>query len=613
MIAPEFDPKNIYDIGDYVVQSDKLYRCINRIGTPQAWNSENWREVKLGQDVTELRNDVVTVSDSQPTSENNRIWVKPDNNDMKIPLVEDVMMLPNPNDYGENGQYPRSTGNGIEWVDYGLPSDQQTEDAINAWLDAHPEATTTVQDHSLTYEKFVNGTLGFVTLEMFGAYGDGISDDTNAIQAAVDSGLFILGCGKTYVINGIITSPNAINIKDSNFIIASSTTAKRVFVAPNISFTNCSFQSVRDKNGIEPSGHVMSFISSNIVLAQCSKSCIIINCNFTGLMGIIDSINAKTTLRNLTIIDCDYCIYSEDSEVNISEAIYKFAFTSYNDGYHFAYFQNGNNANISNCTIEHNSRTNLIQLYAPDRISTVSVDTCTITGENPLYCTGFDGVVSELRCINCTISNYIRLIAGLGAVYISDCLILGNVNGVIAINANTNINIKNSNISCDYCGSIAGTTIKFENCTLNIARMNSPGVNLEFINSTLNFEQPIRNGLNLIFRNCNILSKTNLLSINQSAPLDIRFIGCELTFTEIYFGAYSSTPLDGSVTFYNCTINCTKINANNQTAVRFIGCEISFSAPYANLTNYTVPLYLCATRGMIRSDSVSDQYCAIIS
>jgi len=48
MIAPEFDPKNTYDIGDYVVQSDKLYRCISRIGTPRSWYSEDWREVKLG-------------------------------------------------------------------------------------------------------------------------------------------------------------------------------------------------------------------------------------------------------------------------------------------------------------------------------------------------------------------------------------------------------------------------------------------------------------------------------------------------------------------------------------------------------------------------------------
>lgn len=59
---------------------------------------------------------------------------------------------------------------------------------IDAWLDEHPEATTTVQDESLTYNKLVPGTLGFVTPEMFGAVGDGVTDDTAAINAAIESG-----------------------------------------------------------------------------------------------------------------------------------------------------------------------------------------------------------------------------------------------------------------------------------------------------------------------------------------------------------------------------------------------------------------------------------------
>lgn len=52
---------------------------------------------------------------------------------------------------------------------------------ISDWLDEHPEATTSVQDHSLTINKLVNGTLGYVTPEMFGAIGDGESDDTQAL------------------------------------------------------------------------------------------------------------------------------------------------------------------------------------------------------------------------------------------------------------------------------------------------------------------------------------------------------------------------------------------------------------------------------------------------
>lgn len=78
----------------------------------------------------------------------------------------------------------------IETIDAYL--DDNAAEPIQAWLDEHPEATTTVQDHSLTYEKLVIGTLGYVTPEMFGAEGDGIADDTLAIQTAFDSGHLVL-------------------------------------------------------------------------------------------------------------------------------------------------------------------------------------------------------------------------------------------------------------------------------------------------------------------------------------------------------------------------------------------------------------------------------------
>ena len=55
---------------------------------------------------------------------------------------------------GESGQLLRSNGDGTtEWVNQGTPTDAQVGDAVSDWLDDHPEATTTVQDGSITKVK----------------------------------------------------------------------------------------------------------------------------------------------------------------------------------------------------------------------------------------------------------------------------------------------------------------------------------------------------------------------------------------------------------------------------------------------------------------------------
>ena len=89
----------------------------------------------------------------------------------------------------DNDKIPRAKDGDVEWVEVGQPTDEQTESAVNNWLNQHPEATTTVQDGSLTYKKFLFGELPFVTPEYFGAVGDGITDDTDAIQSALNCNL----------------------------------------------------------------------------------------------------------------------------------------------------------------------------------------------------------------------------------------------------------------------------------------------------------------------------------------------------------------------------------------------------------------------------------------
>lgn len=75
-----------------------------------------------------------------------------------------------------------------------------TQEAVDNWLDAHPEATTTVVDGSLTEAKFSDALKlktikDYVTPKMFGAVGNGIADDTDAFQNAIDyaytNGLYV--------------------------------------------------------------------------------------------------------------------------------------------------------------------------------------------------------------------------------------------------------------------------------------------------------------------------------------------------------------------------------------------------------------------------------------
>lgn len=61
---------------------------------------------------------------------------------------------------------------------------------VNNWLDEHPEATTTVQDGAITETKIAAKFLpyisnSYITPQMFGAKGDGISDDTDNIKATI--------------------------------------------------------------------------------------------------------------------------------------------------------------------------------------------------------------------------------------------------------------------------------------------------------------------------------------------------------------------------------------------------------------------------------------------
>lgn len=99
----------------------------------------------------------------------------------------------------------KATGNSIDSLKNDLnelqnggyvADQQQIGQKVNAWLDEHPEATTTVHDNSLTLDKFTNElklytVKDYVTPQMFGAKADGTTNDSKAIQDAIDSGISV--------------------------------------------------------------------------------------------------------------------------------------------------------------------------------------------------------------------------------------------------------------------------------------------------------------------------------------------------------------------------------------------------------------------------------------
>ena len=81
---------------------------------------------------------------------------------------------------------------------------EDISNAIDDWMEAHPGASTVIENNSVTIDKMVTGTLNYVTPELYGAIGDGTTNDTQAFNSACNSGLPIeLKSNATYLIDSI--------------------------------------------------------------------------------------------------------------------------------------------------------------------------------------------------------------------------------------------------------------------------------------------------------------------------------------------------------------------------------------------------------------------------
>ena len=164
------------------------------------------------------------------------------------------------------------------------------DEAVDNWLDEHPEATTTVQDGSITEAKFSDALQlatikDYVIPEMFGAKGDNSTNDTVAIQNAINyaqtNNKELHFLKKQYKVTDTIVVSGSLNIYGSGCFINGNIDNK-----PTMKYTHSS----------EIRGHVLSKVgirnygTGNALEIETEEgyafiSCLITECSFYAVSG----------------------------------------------------------------------------------------------------------------------------------------------------------------------------------------------------------------------------------------------------------------------------------------------------------------------------------------
>lgn len=177
--------------------------------------------------------------------------------------------------------------------------------AIADWLSEHPEATTTVQDGTITEAKLADPLKpkvikDYITPEMYGAKGDGETDDLSAFQSAISAmsaGDVLYIPAKTYLLSDTLTINKAVTVIGDGTIYV--THASPVIVLDSVD------NAVIDLAKIEKSARVFDYEegSSAYSIAVILKSCG--GCN----VNIHDILN--TTTAFLLLADGTGCHYNQ--------------------------------------------------------------------------------------------------------------------------------------------------------------------------------------------------------------------------------------------------------------------------------------------------------------
>ena len=161
----------------------------------------------------------------------------------------------------DNNKIPRANGGEVEWVEVGQPTDEQTNSAVANWLNDHPEATTTVQDGSITDIKINESLLNRIN-QSYNPTLINIKSNVNVGQTPFLDGYTYDLCGHTITIekaignnlsfrNGKIVLPSEYRFTDvhglfvlENIVIESDFWSAHNIYCDDIRITNCKFTNI---------------------------------------------------------------------------------------------------------------------------------------------------------------------------------------------------------------------------------------------------------------------------------------------------------------------------------------------------------------------------------